>query len=205
MIPQLQSRNSQYESFSDRPSTPSRNSWISPVSTPQGSPSKKVQPPGAYDLPTTFDNAMKLTPTGGAFGSPTKMNRLPGSPLSPGKTNAPADDGYFGIAGEESMLHKAAISPGSPLRKQGKENTPPNPRTGIDIGPGKQVQAAQSRQDTYTPHKQRVKKINTRRGLTQEEREILQQPNVKRLVNVAQLCRLRPHLTSLTADLARLP
>lgn len=185
-LPQLQTRNTHYDPYGERPSTPSRNSWISPVSTPQGSPSKKVAPPGANDLPSAFDNAMKLTPTGTGFGSPSKTNRMPVTPLSPGKNNAQQDDGYFAAA-DESMLHKSAISPGSPLRKQGKENTPPTSRLGMDAGA--QTLAAQSRQEIYAPREQPMRKYNTQRGLTAEELETLQKPNVKRLANVTQLCK----------------
>jgi hypothetical protein len=38
--PPLQTRNSQNETFAERPNTPNRNSFTTPVLTPQGSPSK---------------------------------------------------------------------------------------------------------------------------------------------------------------------
>ena len=60
--PPLHTRTSQNEAFSESPSTPNQNSFITPVSTPQGSPSKNRNPPGANDLPVCFDNAMKITP-----------------------------------------------------------------------------------------------------------------------------------------------
>jgi cell cycle protein kinase DBF2 len=176
----------------DRPSTPNRNNFTTPASTPQGSPSKNRNPPGANDLPVAFENAMKLTPQ--TFGSPTKSGRSnAGTPLSPGKSNALAvDDSYFGNSSgniDDSIIHKSAISPGSPLRKQGKENTPPSSRQGLDMGA--QNQAAISRQELYQPRDQQpatTKKYNTQRGLTTEELEILHKPNVKRLANVTQLC-----------------
>ncbi|KAH8597803.1 serine/threonine protein kinase-like protein [Bisporella sp. PMI_857] len=178
--PPLQTRSSQNEGLSERPSTPNRNNFTTPVSTPQGSPSKKSQPPGAHDLPSTFEN-MKLAP--GTFGSPTKQGR--GTPLSPGKSNGLAvDDSYFGNSSgnvDDSILHK---QPGSPLRKQGKENTPPSSR-GQDAA---QNHAALSRQELYQAREpQNTKKYNTHRGLTPEELEILAKPNVKRLANVTQL------------------
>ncbi|OAA63587.1 serine/threonine-protein kinase [Niveomyces insectorum RCEF 264] len=40
---------------SSRPATPTKNNFLTPVSTPQGSPSKKTLPPGAYDVPTAYD------------------------------------------------------------------------------------------------------------------------------------------------------
>lgn len=189
--PPLHTRSSQNDPFSDRPGTPNRNSFITPVSTPQGSPSKKQNPPGANDLPTAFENAMKLTPN--TFASPTKPGRSQTTtPLSPGKSNTLADDSYFGNssgAADDSILHKSAISVGSPLRKQGKENTPPTPRVQETTT---QNQAAISRQELYQnrdPPPPTTKKYNTQRGLTPEELEILHKPNVKRLANVTQLCK----------------
>lgn len=185
--PPLHTRSSQNEAFGDRPSTPNRNSFITPVSTPQGSPSKNRNPPGANDLPVAFENAMKITPT--TFSSPTKSAR--GTPLLPGKSNTMVvEDSYFGNSSaniDDSIIHKSAVSPGSPLRKQGKENTPPSSRHGQE--PLAQNQAAISRQELYQPREQPTKKYNTQRGLTPEELEILHKPNVKRLANVTQLCR----------------
>jgi hypothetical protein len=194
-LPQLLTRSNQNDPFNDSPSTPSRNSFITPVQTPQGSPSKSRNPPGANDLPVAFENAMKLTTTN--FGSPTKNSRqnAVGTPLSPGKSNTMAiDDSYFGggsFNADESIIHKSAVSPGSPLRKQGKENTPPSTRPAAEMA-ASQNQAAVSRQEIYQSRDQilpNVSKYNTQRGLTAEELEILQKPNVKRLANVTQLCR----------------
>lgn len=188
--PALHARSAHNEAF--RPQTPTRNSFITPVSTPQGSPSKNKNPPGAIDLPSAFDHAMKLAP---GMGSPSKIGRLQatGTPLSLGKSNAfMNDESYFSSSPttnvDESVLHKSAI-PGSPLRKQGKENTPPGSRSGLE---GPQTPATASRQEVYLPRDQSqatVRKYNTQRGLTNEELEILQKPNVKRLANVTQLCK----------------
>ena len=192
--PPLITRNSQNDYFNGGQSTQNRNSFITPVQTPQGSPSKKTAPPGANDLPTAFENAMKLNATGMTFGSPSKVNRQQvATPLSPGKSNAlPVDTSYFGDVSEnveQSVLHKSAVSPGSPLRKQGKENTPPSARLPLEPAP-QHNQAAQSRQELYQPREaSSVRKFNTQRGLTTEELEILQKPNVKRLANVTQLCK----------------
>jgi cell cycle protein kinase DBF2 len=184
--PPLLTRSSQNDALGARPSTPTMNSFITPASTPQGSPSKSRFPPGANDLPTAFENAMKLNPPN--F-SPTKSGR--GTPLSPGKSNAlVAEDLYFKTSTsniEDSVLHKSTVPPSSPLRKQGQENTPPSSRQGQEATP--QNQAAISRQELYQPREQPVKKYNTQRGLTAEELEILQKPNVKRLANVTQLCK----------------
>ncbi|TVY22176.1 Serine/threonine-protein kinase [Lachnellula hyalina] len=178
--PPLHTRSSQNE---DRPNTPTRNNFITPVSTPQGSPSKNRNPPGANDLPTAFENAMKIAPP--SFGSPAKNTRSQTTtPLSPGKSNTLAvDDSYFGNASgnvDDSIIHKSAASPGSPLRRQGQENTPPVA----------QNQAALSRQELYQPRDNTLagtRKYNTQRGLTAEELDILHKPNVKRLANVTQL------------------
>jgi cell cycle protein kinase DBF2 len=192
--PQMLTRTSQNEPFIDPPSTPSRNNFITPVQTPQGSPSKSRNPPGANDLPIAFDNAMKLTHSN--FGSPTKNSRqnAVGTPLSPGKSNTMAiDDSYFGgasINADDSIIHKSAVPLGSPLRKQGKENTPPSTRPAADMD-ASQNQAAVSRQEIYQSREQSspsFPKYNTQRGLTAEELEILQKPNVRRLANVTQLC-----------------
>ena len=177
----------------DTPSTPSRNNFISPIQTPQGSPSKNRNPPGANDLPIAFENAMKLTATN--FGSPTKSNRqnVTGAPLSPGKSNETTfDDSYFGGGStnvDDSVIHKSSIPPGSPSKRQDKENTAPMSR--LNIEPIPQNQAAVSRQEIYQPREQSsptARKYITQRGLTAEEHEILQKPNVKRLANVTQLC-----------------
>lgn len=195
--PPLHTRSSQNESFNERPSTPAnRNSFITPVSTPHGSPSKNKNPPGANDLPVAFDG-MKLTPT--TLNSPTKSGR--GTPLSPGKSNAfTADDSYFGNASaDDSIIHKANLTPGGPLRNQGKENTPPSSRQPTETT---QNQAAIQRQELYQPRDQpTVRKYNTQRGLTPEELETLHKPNVKRLANVTQLCQYMVKLScSIDAD-----
>lgn len=169
-----------------RPGTPSKtNSFINPP-TPHGSPSKKTLPPGANDLSSTFDNAMNLND-----GPGVKLTRPQSviTPLSPGKSNVQPFDDSSTIA-DESVLHKGPGS-GAPLKKQGQENTPPATRLGATDSPLQHSHAAVTRQQLYeqshrplTPHK----KFNTSRGLTAEERDILQKPNIKRLVNVAQLC-----------------
>ncbi|KAG9244783.1 kinase-like domain-containing protein [Calycina marina] len=179
--PPLQARQS-HQGLSERPHTPNRNNFITPVATPKGSPSKQSQPPGAHDLPFAFEN-MKLAPA--TFGSPTKQIR--GNPLTPGRGNSQAEDSYFGgnASGnvDDSILHKTEATPGSPLRKQGKENTPPS-----RSNEGVMNHAAFSRQELYqSKEPQTTKKFNTQRGLTVEELEILNKPNVKRLANVTQL------------------
>ncbi|KAK8099209.1 protein kinase DBF20 [Apiospora kogelbergensis] len=185
---------------SNRPGTPTQNSFITPVSTPQGSPSKKTVPPGANDLPSTFDNAMKLGANNG-LDSPLKLRPQVGpSPLSPVRSNLlPTDDSYFsnGSPVDDSIVHKQNSSPGSPLKKQEQENTPPSriPRasTAAVESPYTHNQAAISRHEIYglregRPHTPTTnKKFNTSRGLTPEELEILKKPNVRRMVNVTQL------------------
>lgn len=184
-----------------RPTTPnpSRNSFVTPTITPQGSPSKKTAPPGAHDLPTAFDN---LTLTNSPFDAPVKFDPSPlGTNLSPGKINNAINifEDSPASAADESIIQKpAAVA--SP-RKYGQENTPPvSSRPPIVDSPSYISHAAVSRQGLYqqagrerpsTP----AKKFNTSRGLTAEERELLQKPNIKRLVNVTQLCtflRARP-------------
>ncbi|KAL1875691.1 hypothetical protein VTK73DRAFT_9946 [Phialemonium thermophilum] len=179
--------------FGPRPSTPTKpnkNNFTTPVSTPQGSPSKKTQPPGAYDLPASLEN-LKLTSTN-ALQSPVKLTRpqSSGLPLSPSHSNVQNFD-ETSLANEESIIHKGLSPTSTPLRRQGQENTPPASSRGVQAENAYQPShAALSRQELYhlrdrplTP----AKKFNTSRGLTPEELEILQKPNVKRLVNVTQL------------------
>jgi cell cycle protein kinase DBF2 len=189
------------ESSASRPGTPNRNSFITPASTPQGSPSKKTVPPGANELPVAFENAMKLGGNHDAPDSPLKLRPQTGpSPLSPVRNNfqQPADDDYFGTPSpnvDESIIHKSkgGVSPGSPLKKHGQENTPPSRIPVVDSNsPYTHNQAAVSRQELYNQRESRsltstTKKFNTSRGLTPEELEILKKPNVRRMVNVTQL------------------
>lgn len=186
------------------PATPTKDSFTTPVSTPQGSPSKKQVPPGSNDLPAAFDNLklasdnLKLSSTN-ALDSPLNLGRPQSvvKPLSPGRTNIQSFDDTSPFV-DDSIIHKGAPSSTSPLRGQGQENTPPTSSRPVSSrgNPADtsllSSHAAISRQGLYhlkerplTP----AKKFNTSRGLTAEEREILQKPNVKRLVNVAQLCR----------------
>ncbi|KAM3439995.1 hypothetical protein NHJ13734_003492 [Beauveria thailandica] len=166
-----------------RPATPTKNTtnnnFLNPLNTPQGSPSKKTHPPGAHDLPSAFDSAMSLNT--GEADTPVRLSRPQTivTPLSPAKINAqPVDD--ISLVADDSVLHKAP-TPGSPLKKQGQENTPPIQHM---------THAALSRQQLYEGKERPLtpaKRFNTTRGLTAEEREILQRPSVRRLVNVTQL------------------
>ncbi|KAI1258983.1 serine/threonine-protein kinase DBF20 [Xylariaceae sp. FL1019] len=184
----------------NRPTTPTKptNSFVEPVATPLGSPSKKTKPPGAHELPDAFDNALRLNAP--VLESPVKLGRpqSSGSPLSPTKGNAPSlDDGYFNTPSssnaEESILHRTAQQPESPTKKQGQENNPPTRSSRIPMP--NLSQAALSRQELYQrdsrPHTPAAattnKKFNTSKGLTPEEMEILKKPSVRRLVNVTQL------------------
>lgn len=176
-----------------RPSTPIRNTFVEPVSTPHGSPSKRTFPPGAHELPQALESSLKLTPS--VFDTPIKLGR-PQSvvrPLSPAKGNSfQHADPDTTIAGppDESILQKGP--PTTPLRHQGQENTPPattskNP----PANPLSHNHPALSRHDIYQIPRTvaPAKRFDTSRGLTQEEKDILQKPNVRRLVNVTQLCK----------------
>ncbi|KAJ5298274.1 uncharacterized protein N7443_006394 [Penicillium atrosanguineum] len=85
----------------------------------------------------------------------------------------------------ESVIHQR---PSSPTRKANKENTPPSTRAPKDLLGSNPTAAALSR---HEPYQQRDTDTSRRqvqlRGLTPEEMEKLQQPRVKRLVNVTQL------------------
>lgn len=182
--------NASGENSTSRPATPSTklDNFLNPVSTPQGSPSKKTNPPGAHDLPSAFESALNLNnPT---IEPPLRLGRPQSvvTPLAPGKTKTqPLDESSPNV--DESVVHKSR--PGSPNKKQGQENTPPTSRLAALESPHQHSHAAVTRQQLYEqrdrPTTPATKRFNTHRGLTVEEREILQKPNVKRLVNVTQL------------------
>lgn len=169
----------------------SDNAFISPTQTPQGSPSKNRLPPGAYDLPDVFTNAMKLLPTGGSNKAAPKLA------TSPSKSNIFNKQDYAPqpFDGNESTIYadgKFAL-PGSPTRKSNKENTEP-PRQTLTKEPSFLGSAAASRQDPYRPQDSQrpaspvrpQQKYNN--SPTPQELEKLQKPTVKRLANVTQLC-----------------
>ncbi|KAH7358496.1 serine/threonine-protein kinase sid2 [Plectosphaerella cucumerina] len=177
----------------DRPSTPvGEADFLNPVSTPQGSPSKRTAVPGAHDLPEVFDNALRLN-ANPALESPVKFGRPQSvitTPLSPSKPRPnPLDEASPNV--DDSVLHRAAASSGSPLKRQhGQENVPPTSRAGAVDSAVPPSLAALSRNDRYQTRDRPTtpaKRFNTTRALTAEEREILQRPNVRRLVNVTQL------------------
>jgi cell cycle protein kinase DBF2 len=152
----------------DRPQTPTTPGFTSPVQTPQGSPSKRQLPPGATDLPNVFDNALKLQPTSG---------RQQG--FSPGKSVN--DDPFQDINSSYSGRSE------NPTRQSNKENAP-SPDAKLQshshaaLSRREQYQAADSKRNVAT------------RGLTTEELQKLQNPKVKRLANVTQLCKSIPSL-----------
>lgn len=168
----------------DRPRTPQQHGFTSPLHTPHGSPSKSRLPPGATDLPSIFDNAMKLTPS-----SPSK-SALNLSNLSPGKGQISGSESP--VTFTESVIHRSPAPSTSPTRRGNQENAPPG---GSRLGKEPAVnsnQAAISRQEAYQSRERRERKNPTQtRGLTPDELEKLQLPNVKRLANVTQLCKCK--------------
>ncbi|KAK1758432.1 Serine/threonine-protein kinase sid2 [Echria macrotheca] len=179
-----------------RPTTPTKgarpNDFITPISTPQGSPSKKTVPPGANELPVALESMKLSAPS--ALESPVKLTRPLGAstPLSPGKSNLQNID-ETSVLVDNSVIHKGTPTGGSALRGHGQENTPPVQGRDTPTEPAPTYQpshAALSRQELYHARERpspTVKRFNTQRGLTAEELEILQKPNIKRLVNVTQL------------------
>jgi cell cycle protein kinase DBF2 len=180
--PPLHTRSSN-DIYQDHPGTPGE-AFLSPVQTPQGSPSKHHMPPGAFDLPNVFDHALKLMPTAG---TPSKTNRGGNSPTSPNKAGFAAAEDSFG----DTTVLEAHSNAGSPGKRPNKENTPPEPRPALKTESTHLNYAAVSRQEPYkvrdvdTGHK----KYATGHGLTPSDLEILQKPSVKRLANVTQLCK----------------
>lgn len=172
-----------------RPSTPTQNTFVEPADTPAGSPSKRSFPPGAHELSLAQESHQKLNAN--VFDTPIRLGR-PQSvirPLSPGKLsnvqNAD-DESTITPQANETALQKS--SPSTPLKHQGQENTPPTAiKQGLGVLPS---HAALSRQENYQGSRSAppAKKFDTSRGLSDQEREILQKPNVRRMVNVTQLC-----------------
>ena len=181
MPPPLLHTRSGNDIYDSMPQSPTSAAFTSPYATPQGSPSKKQFPPGANELPNVFEHAMKLAP-----GSPTKAGRQQLAPHSPNMQVG--KQGYDQTYEDSFAPPQYGRPPGSPLKKEGKENTPPGFRSPKPSTPN---QAAVSRQEPYqtrdTDSGARVR-YNTQRGLTAEELEKLQLPKVKRLANVTQLC-----------------
>ncbi|OQO02155.1 hypothetical protein B0A48_11707 [Cryoendolithus antarcticus] len=182
--PLLHTRSS--NNANDAPGTPGYEepAFISPVQTPQGSPSKSRMPPGAFDLPDVFSNAMKLMPTQGQPN--TKALQSKQQPTA--SPTRHADQDPF------SVQDAKAGAPGSPTRKQGKENTPPAHRPALQERNSYLNQAAQSRQDVYKPREDhsptrqaQQQQANVVAAPTPEEQEKLRRPAVKRLANVTQL------------------
>lgn len=172
-----------------RPSTPVMNTFIEPADTPAGSPSKRSFPPGAHELTHAQESHQKLNAN--VFDTPIRLGR-PQSvirPLSPGKlSNVHNADDEPGLV-DDSVLQKG--SPSTPLKHRGLENTPPTAqKMGVPSS-----HAALTRQENYQSPRAAppAKKFDTSRGLTDVEREILQKPNVRRMVNVTQLCKIRSY------------
>ncbi|KAF2745839.1 kinase-like protein [Sporormia fimetaria CBS 119925] len=156
-----------------RPTTPA-DALVSPQQTPQGSPSKNHQPPGAFDLPHVFENAMRLFPT---IGSPNKNKSS--APPSPNKANLPAEP--------FSDPDATALGASTPTPRSNKENTPPGSR----LSPTKDSHfvnhAAQSRQEPYRTRELDTQTTRWPQRLSAEELEKARKPTVKRLANVTQL------------------
>lgn len=184
--PPLHTRDS--NDYYNGPATPGNATLTSPQQTPQGSPSKSQMPPGAFDLPNVFDNAMRLIPTAGN-GSRTGRAQQAGTPPSPNKGGIPIAEDPFA---DHTVLETPADTPGSPTRKWNKENTPPGPRPGLPKDSSYINHAAASRQEVYKTRDQidtGRHKYTSQQNLSQEDLEKLQKPSVKRLANVTQLCK----------------
>lgn len=170
--------------YFDQPTTPTRHGFASPQQTPQGSPSKNVVPPGAYDLPNVFDKAMKLQPT---IGTPTRNGRQQVAETSPQRNSVLVADGRYEV---EYPDYGQAAMPGSPTRKSNKENTPPGSRPVLKKESSFLNHAAQSRENVYrTKEATESKTQYVQRGLSADDVEKLQKPSIKRLSNVTQLCK----------------
>ncbi|KIH87342.1 cell cycle protein kinase DBF2 [Sporothrix brasiliensis 5110] len=131
-----------------RPETPTKNNFLTPTSTPQGSPSKKTLPPGAYEvgtaqdnsgmasgpkqsniivpIPSLFDNAVRLgRPQTSGAGSASNNTNTPttgsSQPLSPSKGNSLQPHQQLledPFAIDDSVVHKKSAV--SPANKENK-------------------------------------------------------------------------------------
>jgi len=182
MPPPLHTRNT--NEMYEQPTTPIQGQLVSPQQTPQGSPSKHQQPPGAFDLPNVFDNAMKLLPTHNKTG---RQQLSPSSPNKNGNVLSESDQNGF------SAYDMGMPPPSSPTRQSAKENTPPQHlRPALKTESSFVNHAAQSRQAPYKPNEAAPAQYQVQRGLSKEDLEKLQKPSVKRLANVTQLCAQHP-------------
>ena len=182
MPPPLLHTRSANDIYGNEPLTPTSTGFTSPYATPQGSPSKSKLPPGANELPNAFDSAMKL-----AAGSPAKTRQQ----LAPHSLNKGGKQAADDSIDTTIIPPELGSGPGSPLKKAGKENTPPAFRSPKITIPN---QAAVSRQEPYQPREAETGakgRYHPQRGLTTEELEKLQLPKVKRLANVTQLCMMK--------------
>ena len=174
----------------ERPGTPSSPGFTSPAQTPQGSPSKHQLPPGARELPSVFENALKLDP-----GTPTKQGKLQFGVGSPNKLGRqpPTQEG-----------EGTGTAPNSPLKKAGQENTPPTSRPAKEIAsPSTPAYAAISRQEQYeSTNRGRQSPL---KALTTEELEKISLPKVKRLANVTQICTREAPVMLKPTKISRLP
>ena len=176
--PMLHTRSS--NDTNEKPGTPIRqqDAFISPTQTPQGSPSKNKMPPGAFDLPDVFTTAMKLLPTIGQPNTKALQSKQQGNATS-----------TKDVQGLLNIQDAKAGAPGSPTRKQGKENTPPTHRPALQQERTYITQAAASRQEAYRPREEHspTRQQNFVGRLTHDEIEKLNKPNNKRMANVTQL------------------
>ncbi|KAL1908478.1 serine/threonine-protein kinase dbf2 [Sporothrix stenoceras] len=131
-----------------RPETPTKNNFLTPTSTPQGSPSKKTLPPGAYEvgtahdnsglgsnggpkqgniivpIPSLFDNAVRLgrpQTSGGGSNVNANSNNTNTNALAPSKGNSlqqPQQLLEDPFAVDDSVVHKKTSV--SPANKENK-------------------------------------------------------------------------------------
>lgn len=198
--PPLMTRGSHNELY-EAPSTPSHsnyNGFTTPQQTPQGSPSKNQMPPGAYDLPNVFDNALKLQSSFGNQSNPgspvgksnSRQNLIPASPTknvlqNMQDYNAGVDLPDYGAAGMQA--------PASPTRQSNKENAPAGIlKPALKKESSFQNQAAQARPGAYRANELERPTQTLQRGLSSQDLEKLSKPAVKRIANVTQLCKKTP-------------
>ncbi|CAK7218976.1 serine/threonine-protein kinase dbf2 [Sporothrix bragantina] len=160
-----------------RPETPTKNSFLTPTSTPQGSPSKKTLPPGAYEvgtaqdgsilggssstagngpkqsniivpIPSLFDNAVRLgRPQTSGNGATSPTNTTNSQPLAPSKGNQQQQFLEDPFAVDDSVVHKKV-----PVSASGDNHNKENKAVGKD-GETQAASAAASSASVASDHK----------------------------------------------------
>jgi cell cycle protein kinase DBF2 len=159
---------------SDAPHTPIKENFMSPSNTPQGSPSKNRNPPGAKPVLKAASSK-----------------------------NSAQTDSNGPTQSLQSIDERSTAEPTSPTRRSNKENTPPSSKLTKDLA-GMRIDEddrSSARVEAFQRAATTKRLIGPNRGLTAEELEKIKKPEVKRIANAAQLCKSTPLLVANHTDL----